>query len=545
VSVSWQTAARVGTSPASSSAQCTPVRRSTGLSALRSPAGWSTPSSSHSWASPGASRNRGPSLSPSSESSTETAREWDRAEQQAAASVAALGSPPRGPGSEGTATSLSPQSGTSPPVRPNRSPPSGGRHQSWFGTWIPGPTDQEARRRFDALPECRVLVVGKETCPSTGTLHLQFCFQLKRTTWSFQQACRALPNAWIRPLQKPIEAAIRYCRGTTKAKAKLGEPNVLLYNKVEILRPGPKKTKEVASAAAWEACVRGDPRPLLKELDPQRQVQHCKRIKEATLTLPLLKGLCSERQPPYFIWLFGASGAGKTSFAKSFVRRWAPNSTFTVSPPREGARGVWMDGYLPAVHKVVLLDDARPHWLGASELLTLCNSTSRTVEWKGASTPFDSSVMLLTTTEPPWEFFSQSPTEAPQVARRVNLLVEIGPSSEGLTARRTGNMSGAISSSFHLVRSPSQGNAAGATTTGSSATSAVRTVRWNELMPSSSVESWLGAMNAPRAQPCMEGRVLACRASPEGGEEHRVWEERALMVSDVLGLERAYLRYRE
>lgn len=390
-------------------------------------------------------------------------------------------------------------------------------------------------------------MVGKEKCPTTGRPHLQFVFQTRRTTLSFRAACRALPNCWLRPHpeDKPVEAAIKYCRGETRAKLAQGPPNEMLFNIVDIRRRGPKRTQDLASEAAWKACVEGNPRPLLAELDPKSQVTHCKRIKEATLTLPLLTGSRSERMPPYFIWVYGAPGTGKTSYAKLFKRRWADDCTFTVSPPREGARGVWMDGYLPALHKVVLLDDARPHWLGAAELLTLCNSTSRTVEWKGASTPFASSVMLVTTTETPWEFYSQFPLEAAQVARRVNLLVEVGPSSRAPTGLPTGAAAGATSSSFRHPSSPSPGSVVPATATGSSATSAAPTARWNALMPSSSLEDWLKAMNAPRAAPCGEGKVLACRVAPEGGALHVEWEAKALSVADELGFERTYQKYRD
>lgn len=388
------------------------------------------------------------------------------------------------------------------------------------------------------------MVVGKETCPATGRPHLQFVFQLKAARLSFRAACRLLPNCWVRPLEKPLEAAILYCQGRTRAKLAMGPPNQMLLDRVEIKRRGPKTTKEVASEAAWKACVEGDPRPLLQELDPKQQVQHCRRIKEATLTLPLLTGARSERSPPYFIWVYGAPGTGKTSYAKSFIRRWGESSTFTVSPPREGARGVWMDGYLPSVHKVVLFDDARPHWLGASELLTLCNSTNRTVEWKGASTPFASSVMLLTTTETPWEFYSQFPREAAQVARRVNLLVEVGPSSRAPTELPTGATHGATSSSFRHPLSPFRGCAVPPTAMGCSVSSVASTGRWGELMPSSTMDEWLRAMNAPRAAPCAEGRVLACQTSPEAGAVHAEWERKALSIADELGFERVYEKYR-
>ena len=431
------------------------------------------------------------------------------------------------------------------PVDPEEPEPGlGKRYQSWFGTWIPAPSDSEARRSFDALPECQTLVVGKEVCPTTGTRHLQFCLQLKSSTRTFQHMCRLLPKCWIRPLKKPIAAAVTYCRGTTAAKLATSSPNEMLYDLYKPSRRGPKRTREVASGSAWEACVQGDPRPILAELDAERQVQHCKRIKEAVLTLPLLKGASKERTPPYFIWIFGNPGSGKTSFAKLFVKRWAASSTYTVSPPREGAKGVWMDGYLPAVHEVVLLDDARPHWLGAAELLTLCNSTNRSVEWKGASTPFASSVMLLTTTEPPWEFYSQYPLEAAQVARRVNMLVEIGPSSLVLTERPTAVTSGAISSSFQPPECPYPVVAADLRQTASSATSAGR-VEWGSLRPGSDVASWLKAMNAPRAAPCTQGRVWTMRTSPEGGSVHRMWEQRAREIVEEMRLERAYEKYRE
>lgn len=493
----------------------------------------------------------GLALSPNeSTGTTETAKEWDRAEAEA------FLRPPPTPSTPGSAQGpLTPQarraspsarsSRSSPPVSPTESPPGRSlRFQSWFGTWIPAPPDAHALERFNALPECRVLVVGKETCPKTGTPHLQFVFQTKATRLSFRAACRLLPNCWVRPLVKPLEAAIKYCKGETRAKRRLGPPNQLLLDVEDLRRRGPKRTREVASEAAWAACVAGDPRPLLKEMDPQTQVAHCKRIKEATLTLPLLLGTRTERKPPYFIWVYGAPGVGKTTFAKSLSKSYAADCTFTVSPPREGSKGVWMDGYLPAVHRLVLLDDARPTWLGPGELLTLCNSTSRSVEWKGASTPFAASVMLVTTTETPWEFYSQSPLEAAQVARRVNFLVEVGPSSPARTALPTGALAGATSSLFRHPSSPCPATAAPSTETGSTATSAATTARWGDLMPSNSLEEWLRAMNAPRAAPCVSGRVLVCRASPEGGETHEEWEAKALTIADRLGFERAYLRYR-
>lgn len=395
----------------------------------------------------------------------------------------------------------------------------------WFTTWNNYPPDAEAQL-LSKFGECEVLVAGREIAPTTGTPHLQMVVSwgTKGVKKSRKQMCALLSLHW--ETCRNLDKAIAYCR---KDGEMLVDRDDRVRTRSKSAKPKRRAMGSDVSDSAWAAAAAGNPSPALAEMSAKEQVFMAKRIKDAVLTLPLLTGTACTRAPPLFTWIYGPPGTGKTNYVSSFITKWAANSSYFVSPPREGAKGIWMDGYFPARHKVVVLDDARPLWLGPSELLTLCNSTGRTVEWKGASTPFNSEVIFLTSTEPPWGFYSQYPSEAAQVARRVNLLIKFSY----LQTEVEGPPSGIVSS-FSLPGSfPFQGTAVPSVPTGLGATSAVP-VDWGRLSVTDPEAAWCAAISAPRGAPQVKGKVMAKCASGESQ-----WFERALSVARDLGFEGA------
>lgn len=51
-------------------------------------------------------------------------------------------------------------------------------------------------------------------------------------------------------------------------------------------------------------------------------------------------------------------------------------------------------------------------------------------------------------------------------------------------------------------------------------------------------------MNAKRNKPAVRGAVLVANTSPEGGEEHQVWLDRALETASKMGFEKRFLKYK-
>lgn len=85
--------------------------------------------------------------------------------------------------------------------------------KTWFGT-LNNYDDEDEERYADMgmNPEVKMIVCGKETCPTTGTPHLQFVCTLSKAVRLggarefFGRKCH------LEPLKGTIQEAINYCK---------------------------------------------------------------------------------------------------------------------------------------------------------------------------------------------------------------------------------------------------------------------------------------------------------------------------------------------
>jgi hypothetical protein len=156
------------------------------------------------------------------------------------------------------------------------------------------------------------------------------------------------------------------------------------------------------------------------------------------------------RPIPFTIWVWGPTGTGKSQLAVKLANAVGENCTYFLSPPGKNST-TWFDGYLPFKHKVLVMDDFRASTLKMEDFLTLASNLPRNVQGKGISSSFSSSVIVVTSPEEPWRCYAQSATaqdSIAQVVRRVNLAIEMIPSSDQIASATGMPVPGAIAPSF-------------------------------------------------------------------------------------------------
>lgn len=112
---------------------------------------------------------------------------------------------------------------------------------------------------------------------------------------------------------------------------------------------------------------------------------------------------------------WGVPGSGKT---RGVFDACEPGSVFVVSRPNGSA--VWFDGYEPAKHTNVLLDDFYG-WLPWSLLLQMCDRYPLTVPVKGGMVNFRPTTVWITSNSAPntWYDYSRSGIELGALDRRI------------------------------------------------------------------------------------------------------------------------------
>jgi len=240
------------------------------------------------------------------------------------------------------------------------------------------------------------LVVAKETCPTTGTPHLQGAMCLGRAV-AFKTVKGWLPfkRAHIEPMRGTPSDSLRYCMKEDPHPLVLGDP--------------PKdKGKQSCLTNAIEALQSGRTmRSLADEMETSKAIVCFSRglTTFRNFRVPDRDGTTA----PVVFWLAGPPGVGKTKCAWEYgLRRGGgcPSSVFFV--PNCTGTTWWWDNYDPAVTTVVV-DDFRPEGVRFEELLKLCDRYPHQVQIKGGYTPFASKVIIFTSpkkidfTFPGWE----------------------------------------------------------------------------------------------------------------------------------------------
>lgn len=180
---------------------------------------------------------------------------------------------------------------------------------------------------------CRYHIFGRET-GAEGTPHLQGFIYFKHPR-SFTATKKVLPRAHIEIAVGTPEQASAYCRKQ--------DPNFFVTGTL----PLSPKQKGEAEQDRWMNIKKFAMEGLLEEIESKVFVQNYRSLKQISVDYQTAP---PSLDAPVGVWLYGESGAGKTTFARALHP--AP---FLKSPTK------WWDSYRQKDHPVVILDDLDPY----------------------------------------------------------------------------------------------------------------------------------------------------------------------------------------
>jgi hypothetical protein len=293
---------------------------------------------------------------------------------------------------------------------------SGSRRQDWLFTSF----DLGWQPPEDVLQHVQYLIYQRERCPTTGREHFQgFVIFKKRRVLSMAKTLLNLPTAHFEPRMGSREEARNYCRKhETRVEGpwefgrfpdSLGsEPGCGSHFSSNNNNDG----GSAPSAQKWlrlRSMIAGGAKfSQLFEFDPKFVMTHLKGVYE------LFKFFSPPRmEMTVGIWIYGASGVGKSTFAADFGRKFN-GSIFWKAP---GCK--WFDGY--GGETVCVLDDYRP--APADEgfdfpfLLRLVDRYPLKVEVKHGMVEFTSRYVIVTT---PYSIESTFPSLSPNALEQLH-----------------------------------------------------------------------------------------------------------------------------
>lgn len=272
------------------------------------------------------------------------------------------------------------------------------RAYAWIFTINNWTSDDE--KQVQAIP-CKYLVYGREIGPEKGTPHLQGYIQFK-TQRTFRSMCKKMPRASIRAAETSALVNKNYC---TK-QGDYFEQGVVPLSKAEQGALG-KQAEQARWAKIKALAQQGD----LDEVDPQVFVQcyrSLKQIKVDYMSRP------PDLQAPCGIWLFGDSGAGKTTIARTEF-----GTQYFLKAPTK-----WWDSYQG--EQVVILDDLDPYHKALGYHVKMwADKWSFVAEVKGSSLIIRPTTFIITSQYLPEAIWSDPQTV--HAVRRRFKIIEVRP----------------------------------------------------------------------------------------------------------------------
>lgn len=128
-----------------------------------------------------------------------------------------------------------------------------------------------------------------------------------------------------------------------------------------------------------------------------------------------------KRSQPKILWLYGASGTGKSLKMERLIEDHL-DETFCLSA---GVTGCWWTGY--SAQRIVVMDDLRASWMPHSQLLRVLDSHPHRVAVHGGNVPLVADKFIITTNDPPHMLYEKDPSGA--FMRRIHewaWVIEVG-----------------------------------------------------------------------------------------------------------------------
>lgn len=247
--------------------------------------------------------------------------------------------------------------------------------------------------------DCRWLVIGKETCPTSGTPHLQgaVIFSTQRT---FSQIKTMLGlRAHFEQMHGPPAASLAYC----------SKEDLNPFVKGDLPEPGKRNDLHTVT----ERILAGS---TLREIALDADIG-------AVAIVKFYRGLTTFRslvqpertEPPKVFWIFGPTGVGKTRCCFDAGRRLQSRSESGIWISSGSLR--WFDGY--DSQEVVILDDFRTKHLQFSFFLRLLDRYPMQVEVKGTFVRWLPKYIFITCPTEPDECFATRKEHLPEDMRQL------------------------------------------------------------------------------------------------------------------------------
>jgi len=251
--------------------------------------------------------------------------------------------------------------------------------------------------------EVKWMIIGKETCPKTGTPHLQGAVILHNQLRHSSLKTFLGSRVHFQRMDGTPTDSERYCSKE--------DPNPFVKGTL------PQQGKRNDLHAAVEKVKNGfSLRDLAADADMGSAVAVVKFSKGLTI---LRSALATPRSsPPSVFWLYGSTGTGKTrtayEAAKSYSSHekdvWISSGTLR-----------WFDGY--DAQPVAIFDDFRAKDVSFNFMLRLLDRYPVQVEFKGGFANWNPRIIFVTAPRSPTQLYSllkeRSPEDLRQLERRI------------------------------------------------------------------------------------------------------------------------------
>lgn len=246
--------------------------------------------------------------------------------------------------------------------------------------------------------ECLYLVMGKEVGGEEHTPHLQGCITFRKPQ-RLSAVSTLIPRARLSVLEKTLTAARRYCM-------KDGDFHIT-DNRCQ--------GKRTDLDGAIEMMKEGGIRALLLDC-PEQYVKYHSGLEK------LHAGLMDPRDPgvpPEVIWLYGATGLGKSRYVHEKEQDlWVSMGSHK-----------WWQGYHQ--QDAILIDDMRCNYAPFNELLKILDIYPYKAECKGSHVEVNSKRIYITSQFPPHKVYNREARQDEdirQLYRRITKILRFVPS---------------------------------------------------------------------------------------------------------------------
>jgi len=294
------------------------------------------------------------------------------------------------------------------PRTPYNRPSRAGTTLRRFVFTLPNWTQEEYKKISEM--ECTWMVIGKETCPTTGTLHLQGACILG-IQMSFTRVKTLIGSrAHIESMRGKPEDSLAYCSKEDSAPFVKG------------ILPIPGKRSDIKDSV--ERIIGGESlRDLALDGEGGGAVSIVKWHKGLTILRSLVQPPRSS--PPKVFWLFGPTGTGKTRCAFQSGIQLSGIGDTGIWISSGGLR--WFDGY--DGQPVVIFDDFRTKDVKFAFLLRLLDRYPMAVEFKGGFVNWIPKFIFITAPSTPDDIFATrlhyKPEDMQQLHRRLTKVIEL------------------------------------------------------------------------------------------------------------------------